>query len=51
MDLLQKTFAALMIGYAKGDVIPDRIETAREYGVTLHSVHDYAATMRKAATA
>jgi uncharacterized protein YbjT (DUF2867 family) len=51
LDPLQKTFAALMIGYAKGDVIPDRIETAREYGVTLHSVHDYAATLRKAATA
>ena len=51
VDPLQKTFAALMIGYAKGDVIPDRIETAREYGVTLHSVHDYAATLRKAATA
>ena len=51
VDPLHKTFAALMIGYAKGDVIPNRIETAREYGVTLHSVHDYAATLRKAATA
>lgn len=50
-DPLQKTFAALMIGYAKGDAIPASQETARQYGVTLHSVSDYAATLRKAATA
>jgi hypothetical protein len=50
-DPLQKTFAALMIGYAKGDAIPGSLETARQYGVTLHSVSDYAATFRKAATA
>ena len=50
-DPLQKTFAALMIGYAKGDVIPGSLDTARRYGVTLHSVSDYAATFRKAATA
>jgi uncharacterized protein YbjT (DUF2867 family) len=50
-DPLQKTFAALMISYAKGDVIPASPETARRYGVTLHSVSDYAATFRKAATA
>lgn len=50
-DPLQKTFAALMIGYAKGDVIPGSQETARQYGVTLHSVTDYAATLRKAASA
>lgn len=49
-DPLQKTFSALMIAYAKGDVIPDRVETALEYSVTLHSVHDYAATLRKAAS-
>jgi uncharacterized protein YbjT (DUF2867 family) len=48
-DPLQKTFAALMIGYAKGDVIPDSLETARRYGVRLHTVSDYAATFRKAA--
>ena len=48
---LQKTFAALMIAYAKGDAIPGSLETARQYGVTLHSVSDYAATFRKAATA
>ena len=50
-DPLQKTFAALMIGYANGDVIPGGLETARGYGVTLRSVSDYAATLRKATTA
>jgi uncharacterized protein YbjT (DUF2867 family) len=50
-DPLQKTFAALMIGYAKGDVIPGNRETARGYGVTLHSVSAYAATFLKSATA
>lgn len=50
-DPLQKTFAALMIGYATGDTIPGSVETARQYGVTLHSVSDYAATFRKAASA
>jgi len=50
-DPLQKTFAALMLGYAKGDEIPGAVETARRYGVTLHSVSDYAATLRKAAAA
>ena len=48
---LQKTFAALMLAYAKGDAIPGSLETARQYGVTLHSVSHYAATFRKAATA
>jgi len=50
-DPLQRTFAALMIGYAKGDAIPGSLETARQYGVTLHSVPDYAAPSRKGATA
>jgi len=50
-DPLQKTFAALMIGYAQGDLIPGAAETARRYGVTLHSVSDYAAIFRKAAAA
>jgi len=50
-DPLQKTFAALMIGYAKGDAIPGSLETARQYGVTLHSISDYAAPFRKAASA
>lgn len=50
-DPLQKTFAALMIGYAKGDVVPGSLDTARRYGVSLHSLADYAATFRKAAAA
>jgi len=50
-DPLEKTFAALMISYAQGDAIPGAVETARRYGVTLHSVSEYAATFRKAAAA
>ena len=49
-DPLQKTFAALMLGYVKGDAIAGAQETARRYGVTLHSVTDYAATFLKAAS-
>lgn len=43
-DPLQKTFAALMIGYAKGDVISESSANAARYGIPLHSVADYAAT-------
>jgi len=50
-DPLQKTFAALMPAYAKGDVILGSLETARQYGIKLRSVSDCAATMSKAATA
>ena len=50
-DPLEKTFAALMIAYGKGDLIAGSLETARQYGVTLHSVSDYAAPFRKAASA
>lgn len=50
-DPLQKTFAALMMSYAKGDGIPGSLETARQYGIALRSVSDYAATLRKAASA
>ena len=50
-DPRQKTFAALMIGYAKGNGIPGSLETARRYGVALHSVSDYAATFLKASSA
>lgn len=48
-DPLQKTFAALMIGYAKGDAIPGSAETAKSYGITLHSVSEYATSMPKIA--
>jgi NADH dehydrogenase len=42
-DPLQKTFGALMLGYAGGDVIPTARDNATRYGVRLHSVDDYAA--------
>lgn len=45
-DPLQKTFAALMLGYAQGDVIAGAVETATRYGVKLRSVADYAASLR-----
>ncbi len=45
-DPLHQAFAALMIGYAKGDPIPDALNNADLYGVRLHSVHDYASTFR-----
>lgn len=45
-DPLQKTFAALSIGYALGDAIPEATENARRYGVSLTSVSDYAARFR-----
>ena len=50
-DPLQKTFAALMLGYAKGDTIPGSLETARSYGIALHTVSDYVSTASKAASA
>lgn len=43
-DPLQKTFAALMLGYAGGDVIADSRATAERYGIRLRSVGDYAAS-------
>ena len=45
-DPLQQTFAALMIAYAKGDVIPQGRANAERYGVRLRSVAEYAATFR-----
>jgi uncharacterized protein YbjT (DUF2867 family) len=39
-DPLQKTFGALMLGYAKGDRITDAERNAREYGVKLTSLRD-----------
>jgi NADH dehydrogenase len=44
-DPLQKTFAALMLAYAAGDVISGAAATAEEYGVELHTVSDYAGSM------
>jgi uncharacterized protein YbjT (DUF2867 family) len=45
-DPLQKTFAALMLGYAQGDVIAATRETAEQYGVRLRSVAEYATGFR-----
>src|SRR5690242_726989 len=45
-DPLQKTFAALMLGYAQGDVIAGARETAEQYGVRLRSVTEYATGFR-----
>jgi uncharacterized protein YbjT (DUF2867 family) len=45
-DPLQKTFAALMLGYAKRDVIAGAQETAEQYGVRLRSVTEYATGFR-----
>jgi uncharacterized protein YbjT (DUF2867 family) len=45
-DPLQKTFAALMLGYAQGDVIQGATETAAQYGIQLRSVTEYAAGLR-----
>ncbi len=45
-DPVQKAFAALMIAYAKGDVIRESHANAQRYGIGLHSVADYAATFQ-----
>jgi uncharacterized protein YbjT (DUF2867 family) len=45
-DPLQKSFAALMLGYAQGDVISGAKAVADEYGVELRSVSDYANSLR-----
>jgi uncharacterized protein YbjT (DUF2867 family) len=45
-DPLQKTFAALMLNLDGGDPIPGARALARDYGVALRSVADYAATLR-----
>ena len=40
VDPIQKTFAALMIGYARGDRIPDADRNAERFGVRLRSVDE-----------
>jgi uncharacterized protein YbjT (DUF2867 family) len=44
---LQKTFAALSLAVAAGDVIPTARDNALRYGVKLHSVRDYAQSLAK----
>lgn len=41
-DPLQRTFGALMLAYAEGDVVPEARETAERYGIGLCSVSDWA---------
>ena len=42
LDPLQKTFAALMLNYAQGDIVEDAVKNAEAHGVELGSVSDYA---------
>jgi uncharacterized protein YbjT (DUF2867 family) len=44
-DPLQKTFGALMLAYAKGDVVAGAISLAHQYGIELRSVAKYAASV------
>ncbi|HLY39793.1 MAG TPA: NAD(P)H-binding protein [Terracidiphilus sp.] len=44
-DPLQKTFGALMLGYAEGDVVAGATENARRYGIRLSSVSEYASRL------
>jgi NADH dehydrogenase len=50
-DPLQKTFAALMLSYAQGDIVRDAVSTAQAHGVALLSVADYAAGFHARAAA
>jgi uncharacterized protein YbjT (DUF2867 family) len=50
-DPLQRTFAALMLGSADGDVIPGAAALAKEYGVRLRSVEEYAESLRSTTAA
>ena len=45
-DALQKTFAALMLSYAKGDAVKDAEAVARQHDVHLRSVAQYANSLR-----
>jgi uncharacterized protein YbjT (DUF2867 family) len=45
-DPLQKTFAALMLGYTQADEIKGAQETAKKFGIRLTSVADYASRVR-----
>jgi len=47
-DPLEKTFGALMLAYADGDVIAGAAETAAEYGIALRTLSDYATSVAAA---
>jgi len=42
LDPLQKTFAALMLNYAQGDIVQDAVNSAQAHDIKLASVSDYA---------
>jgi NADH dehydrogenase len=44
-DPVQQAFAALMLGYAKGDVVGGASAVAADHGIELRSVEDYAGTV------
>jgi uncharacterized protein YbjT (DUF2867 family) len=44
-DPLMKTFAALMLACADGDPVPDALESAERYAVTLTSIEQFASTV------
>ena len=48
-DPLQKTFGALTLAYSKGDVVKGAATIARQHGVVLRSVAEYASAFSKAA--
>jgi uncharacterized protein YbjT (DUF2867 family) len=41
-DAMQKTFAALMLSYAKGDTVAEAAANSEKFGVRLRSVAEYA---------
>jgi NADH dehydrogenase len=51
LDPLQKTFAALMLNYAQGDVVQNAVKNAAAHGIELGSVSDYASGYRARAAA
>jgi NADH dehydrogenase len=51
LDPLQKTYAALMLDYAQGDIVQDAVNNAEEHGIGLGSVADYASSYRARAAA
>jgi uncharacterized protein YbjT (DUF2867 family) len=48
-DPLQETFGALMLAYAKGDVVAGATSLAQQHGIKLQSVAEYASGVRNAA--
>ena len=45
-DPLQKAFAALMLAYARGDVVQGAVSVAQQHQINLRSVPDYAVTFK-----